>query len=178
MLPHGGGRRSTRHDATSPPRSERQSMSKHLLTSPLRVAGRHRRVVACIAPLAVIALGAAVMLPGTNSGAAQAAVGLGTATSFSVLAGSGITNTGPTTVGGDVGTYPTKSETGIRVDDLRGRHQPEAATRSRRAPRTTSSPDTTPRRAQPRRARSPPNLADGPSRPASTTPARSPSPGR
>jgi type VI secretion system secreted protein VgrG len=49
------------------------------------------------------------------SGAAAAAqsVPLGTADSFAVLAGSGITNTGPTTVRGDLGTYPTTTETGI-----------------------------------------------------------------
>jgi hypothetical protein len=88
-------------------------MSTHLLTSPVRVAARHRRIVVGIAPLAVLALGAAVMLPSTNGGAAQAAVGLGTAKSFSVLAGSAITNTGPTTVAGDVGTYPTPTETGF-----------------------------------------------------------------
>jgi uncharacterized membrane protein len=38
---------------------------------------------------------------------------LGTAADFSVLAGSGITNTGPTTIYGDVGTFPTPSQTGF-----------------------------------------------------------------
>lgn len=40
-------------------------------------------------------------------------VNLGTATNFAVLAGSGITNTGPTKIIGDVGTFPTISETGF-----------------------------------------------------------------
>ena len=40
-------------------------------------------------------------------------VGLGTAGSFAILAGAGITNTGPTTVNGDVGTFPTTTETGF-----------------------------------------------------------------
>jgi hypothetical protein len=39
-------------------------------------------------------------------------VGLGTSSSFVVLAGSGVTNTGPTTLNGDIGTYPTITETG------------------------------------------------------------------
>ena len=44
---------------------------------------------------------------------AQPSVNLGTANSFAVLAGAGITNTGPTTITGDVGTFPTTSETGF-----------------------------------------------------------------
>jgi hypothetical protein len=47
------------------------------------------------------------------SAAGPSTVLLGTASGFSVLAGSGITNTGPTTIYGDVGTYPTPSETGF-----------------------------------------------------------------
>ncbi len=40
-------------------------------------------------------------------------VPLGAAANFSVLAGSGITNTGSTTITADTGTYPTTSETGF-----------------------------------------------------------------
>jgi hypothetical protein len=51
--------------------------------------------------LASTAVGAAVAVP------------LGTSDSFSVLAGAGITNTGPTTVQGDIGTFPTTSISGL-----------------------------------------------------------------
>ena len=67
--------------------------------------------------LLIVALG--VVLTGGVTGAftqvAQAAVTavpLGTAAGFAVLAGAGITNTGPTTVLGDLGSYPTLSQTG------------------------------------------------------------------
>jgi hypothetical protein len=48
-----------------------------------------------------------------GAGAAVSAVPLGTTGSFSVLAGAGITNTGPTRVSGDIGTFPTTSISGL-----------------------------------------------------------------
>ncbi|HEV2032912.1 MAG TPA: ice-binding family protein [Candidatus Dormibacteraeota bacterium] len=63
----------------------------------------------------IISLGLAAVFvliwPATALAATQPR--LGTATSFAVLAGAGITNTGATTITGDVGTFPTTSETGF-----------------------------------------------------------------
>ncbi len=71
-----------------------------------------RRVRLGVASIAALAL--LVALPG-NAQAAAVPVPLGTAASFVVLAGAGVTNTGPTTLHGDLGTFPTTTITGAPV---------------------------------------------------------------
>jgi len=67
-----------------------------------------RRVRLAAAPIAGLALLVAV----ASSAQAATAVGLGTADTFVVLAGEGVTNTGATTLSGDLGTSPNPSVTG------------------------------------------------------------------
>jgi hypothetical protein len=65
------------------------------------------------ASVGLSALALATLIFVGASGAAATGVPLGTAGDFAVLAGSGITNTGATTIGGDSGSSPTSSETGF-----------------------------------------------------------------
>jgi Ice-binding-like len=75
----------------------------------------------------VVAVGLLVTLPG--SAQAATTVPLGTADSFVVLAGAGITNTGSTGLDGDVGTFPTTTITGTASLTLNGtNHAADAVT--------------------------------------------------
>ena len=67
----------------------------------------------------------------SGAAAAVTAVPLGSAGSFAVLAGAGTTNTGPTTVNGDVGTYPTTSMSGTASMTITGtNHGGDAVTQN------------------------------------------------
>lgn len=70
-----------------------------------------KAVVAMVGIALIIAIGA---MAGRTASAATPTVGLGTAASFSILAGTpAITNTGATTVNRDVGIHPAASVTGF-----------------------------------------------------------------
>jgi len=69
-----------------------------------------------------------VAIPGSAL-AATAPVPLGTAKSFVVLAGAGVTNTGASTLNGDLGTFPTTAITGTSTVILHGtNHAGDAVT--------------------------------------------------
>lgn len=98
------------------------------MTFPFRSSGGPRRLL-CAAGISVTVVATSFFVATPAAMAAQAPVGLGTADSFAVLAGSGITNTGPTTITGDVGTFPTPSQTGFGSVTLTGtNHAGDAVT--------------------------------------------------
>ena len=76
-------------------------------------AVRNVPIIVLISLLALFALGPALR-------AQEISVGLGTADDFAVLAGSAITNTGPTTITGDVGIHPDSAVTGFGSVTLNG----------------------------------------------------------
>ena len=80
-------------------------------------------------PLLLLSLLVMMMVINKAVMAIQTTVNLGTADSFAVLAGAGITNTGATTITGDVGSFPTITQTGFGTVTLNGmNHMGDAVT--------------------------------------------------
>ncbi len=89
--------------------------SKHSVRTAFRAVGSRRRILSII-PVAVITATVVALAPSLPSGAAQAPIDLQTAGSFAVLAGAGITNTGATTVWGDIGSFPITTEDPVTLN--------------------------------------------------------------
>jgi len=93
-------------------------------------------------PVRLFALLTAVCLSGfaaPEAGAAQPPVGLGTAASYAVLSGSAVTNTGPSTLNGDLGVSPGTSVTGFPPGTVNGAtHVADAAAAQAQADTTTA----------------------------------------
>ena len=81
------------------------------------------RLGAASAATVALLTAAGLLLDQSGTARAATAIGLGTANSFAVLAGSGITNTTTTLITGDIGTFPTTTVNGETDIVLAGTHR-------------------------------------------------------
>jgi hypothetical protein len=87
----------------------------------------------------VVALASLLTLVFAGTAVAQAPVGLGTADPFAVLAGSTITNTGPSVINGDLGLHPGTAVTGFPPGTVNGaRHVNDAVAQQAKADLVTA----------------------------------------
>src|SRR3954469_4837341 len=106
----------------------------------VRAESAHRKAAHVLDPkrLAAIASIIFVLAIGTIANAATP-IGLGAADSFVVLAGAGVTNTGPTTLNGDIGTFPTTTISGTASMTINGtNHAGDAVTQQAKTDLTTA----------------------------------------
>jgi len=83
--------------------------------------GAYRKTVAMGALLLLIpSFGIASVMIGTANAATPTTINLGTAAAASVLAGAGVTNTGPSVLNRDLDTYPTPAITGFPPGTVHG----------------------------------------------------------
>src|ERR1022692_724428 len=91
------------------------------------------------APFVVIAAVVVLIATQSTAGAAVAPVGLGTASSFAVLAGSTVTNTNPSILNGDLGVSPGSAITGFPPGVVNGTvHQTDGVAAGAQSDLTTA----------------------------------------
>jgi hypothetical protein len=96
-----------------------------------------KRNISILSAIALASTGLLLTVAPTSQAATF--VSLGTADSFAVLAGSGITNTAATTLSGDIGTFPTTTETGFTTLTQTGtNHAGDAITQGAKTDLTTA----------------------------------------
>jgi hypothetical protein len=96
---------------------------------------RHSGLTACLTILTILA----VLIATQNAASAATVPPLGNASGFAVLAGTTVTNTGPSTVNGDLGLSPGTSVTGFPPGTVNGtQHVGDAAAAAAQTDLTTA----------------------------------------
>lgn len=95
-------------------------MTKTSTTAPAARSTHRRSLSRWWAPAVASVAAVGLVLVAGGAHAAPVPVPLGAAESFVVLAGAGVTNTGPTTLAGDIGTFPTTSISGTDTMTVTG----------------------------------------------------------
>jgi Ice-binding-like len=109
---------------------------KSVFTRASRRSPRFSRLAAGCAPVIAITV---VIATQSDASAAQAPVNLGTAASFAVLAGTTVTNTGPSTITGDLGVSPGTAVTGFPPGTVNGaQHDADAVALNAQSDLTTA----------------------------------------
>ena len=109
-----------------------------LPNSGLRIRSRALPVVA-LSAAAILAIAATLLGTASSADAATAPVGLGTAASYSVLAGSTVTNTGPSRLAANLGVSPGTALTGFPPGQVDGtKHAADANAAHAQAALTTA----------------------------------------
>ena len=103
--------------------------------APRKPSGFSRLAAGCVPIIAVTTL----IAMQSGASAAQAPVNLGTAASFAVLAGSTVTNTGPSTINGNLGVDPGSAVTGFPPGTVNGtQHDADAVALQAQSDLTTA----------------------------------------
>jgi LPXTG-motif cell wall-anchored protein len=99
--------------------------------------GKSRALIGTIGIALILAISA--MAGSAANAVGPTTVGLGTATSFAVLAGSAISNTGSSVINGNIGSYPTTTITGFPPGIVNGtNHAGDAVTQGAKTDLTTA----------------------------------------
>jgi len=128
-------------------KAQREGIMQRNQSSDLSFSSKNKTSTLTVSNRAVVTILTLILLlwlsVGVTTSQAATSVGLGTADSFAILAGSGVTNTGPSVINGDLGTSPLPAVVGFGGGPSEGTvngaiHQADTVAASAQADLTTA----------------------------------------